>query len=73
VVGLGDDLRDHRFDVVGVDAQGLADVHRPQFRAQVGFEVEFSVRMAWRFWLTMTKVDRKIASRLTIMVSSPNG
>ena len=32
-----------------------------------------SVRNAWRFWLTMTKVDKKIASRLTIMVSRPNG
>src|SRR2546421_3398540 len=29
--------------------------------------------MAWRFWLTITNVDRKIASRLTIMVSRPNG
>src|SRR6266545_885439 len=32
-----------------------------------------SVRIAWRFWLTITNVDRKIASRLTIMVSRPNG
>ena len=30
-----------------------------------------SVRMAWRFWLTMTKVDRKIASRLTIHGEQP--
>lgn len=27
----------------------------------------------WRFWLTITKVDRRIASGLTIIVSSPNG
>ena len=32
-----------------------------------------SERAACRFWLTITNVDRKIASRLTIIVSSPNG
>ena len=30
-------------------------------------------RASARFWLIMTKVDRKIASSETIMVSSPNG
>jgi hypothetical protein len=32
-----------------------------------------SARAAWRFWLTITNVDRKMASRLTIIVSSPKG
>ena len=32
-----------------------------------------SALVASRFWLIMTKVDRKIASRLTIIVSRPNG
>ena len=32
-----------------------------------------SALAAWRFWLTITKVERKIASRLTIIVSSPKG
>ena len=30
-------------------------------------------RASARFWLIMTKVDRKIASSETIMVSNPNG
>ena len=42
MVGLGDDLGDHSFDVVGVDAQCLADVHRPDFGAQVGLEVQLA-------------------------------
>jgi len=62
------------FDVGGVDPQGLADVHRPDLRAEVVLEVEAALtseRSAWRFWLTITNVDRKMASRLTIIVSSP--
>ena len=32
-----------------------------------------SARADWRFWLTITNVERKMASRLTIIVRSPNG
>ncbi len=35
--------------------------------------LRISARAACRFWLTITKVDRKMASRLTIIVSSPKG
>ena len=32
-----------------------------------------SALAAWRFWLTMTKVERKMASRLTTIVRRPKG
>ena len=35
--------------------------------------LRMSDRAACRFWLTITKVARKIASRLTTMVSNPKG
>ena len=35
--------------------------------------LRMSALAAWRFWLTMTNVDRKIASKLTIMVRRPKG
>jgi hypothetical protein len=60
-VGLGDDLRDHGFDVVGVDAQRLpmcvAQTSERRLASKSSW-LRISVRIACRFWLTMTNVDR---------------
>jgi hypothetical protein len=64
------------FNFVRVQSELAADVHRPDLGADVvskSSSERMSVRAACRFWLITTKVERSIASRLTIIVSKPYG